>query len=99
MLPKRSIIPVAGVTFHKDAVKATQVGDKVTLVHTPDNQYDGYAVEISVVGVGVVGFVPASLNRRFSDPGSGGIVGGEWEGVVEEKLRHEDVEGLRIRLV
>lgn len=99
MLPKNSIIPVAGVTFYKEAVTHARVGDRVKLTHNPNNEYDGYAVEVVVEGAGLVGYVPASLNHRFSDPGSGGEAGGVWDAVVVEKLRHDDIEGLRIRIV
>ncbi len=99
MLPKGSIIPVAGVTFHQGAVKQTSVGDIVVLKHTPENVHDVFAVEMEISDIGVIGFVPSSLNRRFSDPQHGGVAGGAWEGVVVEKLRHEDVEGLRIKII
>lgn len=90
---KGTILPIVGVSFYQDAIKAIEVGDPVLLYHDVDNEYDSNAVAAKSVGGELLGFLPRNLASRVSDPTMGGVADCRYEAIVCDKTSFEQDDG------
>jgi hypothetical protein len=84
-------LPVAGVSFRQDVVRATPIGTAVVIVADPTNPHDPDARAIVTTEGRLLGYVPAKLIERLASLGATLI------GEVSEVLVGE-TWGLRVRV-
>lgn len=86
-----SILPVSGVSYRQDAVRAVNEGDRVRLVADPSNPHDERAIAVVSDEGRLLGYVPAALTDRLHATG-----GTAFDAVVHEVLEG-DTWGLRLK--
>lgn len=92
-LPTNSIVKVAGVSFHQDAVRRVVECDEVRIRHDRGNEHDANACAVETLDGSLLGWVERTLAPRLSGPTPGGV----WRARVEEVYRN-DTWGLRVRV-
>lgn len=88
------VAPVAGVSFHQEAVAAVRVGDKVTVRHQADNSEDPDACAVLSSSGDMLGYLPRAIAPRLLLSGRS-----PFAGEVAEVLGSEGMRGLRVRLL
>lgn len=92
------IAPVAGVTFHPNAVTAARAGDRVRVAHDPSNRHDACAVAVHNAAGEPLGHLPAAVAAKVvARFGHSCTFAAEIAEVVGGRDGHST--GLRIRLL
>jgi hypothetical protein len=92
MIPLGFVCPVAGVSFYQNEVKKLKEGQKVHIVHEPENEHDPNACRVEADGV-LVGHLPREISKRVLQRGES-----SWDGVIEKVLQGETI-GLRVKIL
>lgn len=75
-IPIKQSVTLHGTHFRQDALRKVSVGDRVSLVHEPDNPYDCNAISVENIEGVQIGYIPKAVNEKFlkADVRSGTIV-------------------------
>lgn len=92
-IPLPVVVPVRGVSFHQDVVRAVEVGQVLEVVAEPDNEFDANACVVRTGGE-VLGHLPREIACRLRHTGD--LC---WHAEVVEVLHGSKATGLRIRLL
>lgn len=84
-LKHKAEITLVGVSFCAEAVSHLEVGQEVTVVPEPNNEYDKNALRVILPNGQAVGYIPAALAERVSQESPGG----SYAGHVAELHFHE----------
>lgn len=85
------IVPVNGITFHKEYAMNAKQGMKVVIMHEA-NKYDELAFEIKLNDKRI-GYLPKQLSHRLYSQGKR-----KMHGIVSQVLDTENGFGLRIKI-
>lgn len=83
-LPLPFTAPLRGVSHRQEEVIQLQEGQRVRVVHEPDNAYDRNACAVYTDSGGMLGFIPAAIAGRLALRGEG-----SWRGRISEVRRGE----------